>query len=384
MRPGFEFFFEDSHRELAQKVEKFASPELEAMFAQEDEAVAAREFVKKLGAEGFLRYVVPAAFGGANANLDLRSLCLVREGLGIRHGMAEFLFAMQALGSYPITLAGTPELKRRFLSPVAAGEMIAAFAVTEAEAGSDVAALKTTAVRGRSEWILDGSKTFISNAGIADFYIVFAKSDPAAGHKGISAFVVEKDAPGLVLKKKLEVIAPHPIGELAFEGCRIPAENLLGATGDGFKIAMQTLDLLRTSVGAAALGLSRRGIDEAISYVKQRHQFGKALAELQSVQMEIASMETQWEAARLLVYRSAWKKDQGAERITKEASMAKYFATETAQWIIDRALQLHGGRGVLKGEVVERLYREIRALRIYEGATEVLKTVIARQIFEAK
>lgn len=380
MRSGFDFFFDVHHRELADKVEKFASEEVDPIFAKADETSAARTMVKKLGGAGFLRYVVPAAFGGVHQNLDLRSICILREALGYRHGMAEFLFAMQGLGSMPITLAGTQELKRRLLTPVVAGDAIAAFAITEADAGSDVAALKTTAVRSGSEWVLDGAKTFISNAGIADFYVVFAKTDPAAGNKGISAFVVEKDTKGLILKKKLEVIAPHPIGELSFEGCRVPAENLLGATGDGFKIAMQTLDMLRTTVGAAALGLSRRAIDEAISYTKKRQQFGKPLSDFQAVQLDLAQMEIEWDAARLLVYRSAWMKDHGTERLTKESAMAKYFATEKANWIIDRAVQLHGGQGVLKGVVVERLYREIRALRIYEGASEILKLIVARTV----
>lgn len=383
MRPGFEVFFEDAHRELAEKAVRFAA-ETEEIFAQSDEATACREFVGKMGRAGFLRYVVPAAFGGASAQIDLRSLCLIREALAYRHGIGDLLFAMQGLGSYPITLAGSPEMRRKYLGAVAAGEAIAAFAVTETEAGSDVAAMRTTAVRGRAEWILDGTKTFISNAGIADYYVVFAKTDPEAGHKGISAFVVDKDTKGFAVKRKIEISAPHPIGEVAFEGCRVPAENLLGATGDGFKISMQTLDLLRTSVGAAALGLARRAIDEATAYAKKRKQFGKSLGELQSVQFDIAQMETEWEAARLLVYRSAWVKDKGAERVTKESAMAKMFATEAAQRIIDRAVQIHGGLGVTRGVVVERLYREIRPLRIYEGTSEILKLVIARSFLEEK
>lgn len=383
MRPGFEVFFEDAHRDLAEKAVKFAA-ETEPIFAQSDEATACREFVGKMGRAGFLRYVVPAAFGGASAQIDLRSLCLIREALAYQHGIGDLLFAMQGLGSYPITLAGSPEMRRKYLGAVAAGEAIAAFAVTETEAGSDVAAMRTTAVRGRAEWILDGTKTFISNAGIADYYVVFAKTDAEAGHKGISAFVVDKDTKGFSVKRKIEITSPHPIGEVAFEGCRVPAENLLGATGDGFKISMQTLDLLRTSVGAAALGLARRAIDEATSYAKKRKQFGKSLGELQSVQFDIAQMETDWEAARLLVYRSAWVKDKGAERVTKESAMAKMFATEAAQRIIDRAVQIHGGLGVTRGVVVERLYREIRPLRIYEGTSEILKLVIARSFLEEK
>ena len=384
MNEGFDFFFEDAHRDLAARIERFAAQEAEATLSKADEEAACRSFVGKLGSAGFLRYILPAAFGGATASPDLRSICLIRETLARFHGMGEMLFAMQALGSTPIAIAGTQELRRRFLPAVAAGESIAAFAVTESEAGSDVASLKTTAVRGRSEWILDGTKTFISNAGIADFYVVFAKTDAAAGNKGISAFVVEKDAKGLLMKRKIELLAPHPIGEVAFEGCRVPAENLLGATGDGFKIAMQTLDLLRTTVGAAALGFAGRALDEALAHAQRRRQFGRALAEFQGVQFDLADMRTEWEAARLLVYRSAWVKDRGAERVTREAAMAKLFATETAQRIIDRAVQIHGGQGVVRGVPVERLYREIRALRIYEGTSEILKLVIARSLLENK
>jgi len=385
MNEGFEFFFEDHHHKLVGEAVQFASKEIQPLTETEkDEENLAREIVSRLGKGGFLRYFIPEVFGGIGKEPDLRSLCLIREVLGYTSGMAEFLFAMQGLGSVPITLAGSAEIKRKFLPAVCGGDAIAAFAITEPEAGSDVASLQTVAVRSRSEWILDGTKTLISNAGIADFYIVFAKTDPAAGNKGISAFVVEKNSPGLTLTKKLEPIAPHPLGEIAFVGCRVPAENLIGGTGEGFKIAMKTLDLLRTTVGAAALGLSRRAIHETLGWVRRRKQFGSPLSAFQGVQSDLAEMQTRWDAARMLVYRSAWIRDGGAKRVTKESAMAKYFATEAAQWIIDRAVQLHGGMGVIKGVAVERLYREIRALRIYEGTSEILKLVIARSLLEEK
>lgn len=381
---GYEFFFSKEHEGLGERVREIAKKEILPILEKHEgeEENAAREIVSCMGKAGFLRFLVSDAYGGVGEKLDLRSLCLIRESLAYYNGMAEFLFAMQGLGSYPITLAGDKDLKRKFLPAILSGEAVGAFAVTEPEAGSDVASMKTSAVRSRTEWILDGTKTFISNAGIADFYIVFAKTDAAAGHKGISAFVVEKDMKGLEFKKKQVTMSPHPLGEIAFEGCRVPASNLLGATGEGFKIAMKTLDLLRTTVGAAALGLARRAIDEALDHVKSRKQFGQPLSSFQLVQQDIADMETQWDASRLLVYRSAWTKDNGAERVTKESAMAKSYATEAAGRIIDRALQLHGGTGVLKGTTVERLYREIRALRIYEGTTEILKMVIARSVLE--
>jgi len=292
------------------------------------------------------------------------------------------MFAMQGLGSYPITLAGGEALKRRHLPRVVSGEAIAAFALTEPEAGSDVAALQTAARRDGDHYELDGVKTFISNAGLADFYVVFAKTNPDQGHKGISAFVVEPSMSGFVVERKLELIAPHPIGVVRFERCQVPRESLLGDEGQGFKIAMQTLDVFRATVAAAAVGMARRALDEALAYSRQRVQFGRPIAEFQGIQFKLGEMATELEAARLLVYRAAWKKDQGAERVTRESAMAKLYATEMAQRVIDQAVQIHGGNGVVKGFVVERLYREIRALRIYEGTSEIQKVVIARELLK--
>jgi len=280
------------------------------------------------------------------------------------------------------TLAGGEALKRRHLPRVVSGEAIAAFALTEPEAGSDVAALQTAARRDGDHYELDGVKTFISNAGLADFYVVFAKTNPDQGHKGISAFVVEPSMSGFVVERKLELIAPHPIGVVRFERCQVPRESLLGDEGQGFKIAMQTLDVFRATVAAAAVGMARRALDEALAYSRQRVQFGRPIAEFQGIQFKLGEMATELEAARLLVYRAAWKKDQGAERVTRESAMAKLYATEMAQRVIDQAVQIHGGNGVVKGFVVERLYREIRALRIYEGTSEIQKVVIARELLK--
>jgi acyl-CoA dehydrogenase len=287
---------------------------------------------------------------------------------------------MQGLGSFPVSLAGSSELKQRILPRVSSGEAIAAFAITEPEAGSDVGAIQTTARREGDSYVIDGVKTFISNAGLADFYSVFASTDPEKGSKGLAAFLVERDAPGFRFEEKIELISPHPIGRISFDGCRVPATNLLGEEGEGFKIAMRTLDTFRSTVGAAACGLAWRALDEAISYAKRRVQFGRPIAEYQATQMKLAEMATELDAARLLVYRAAWKKDSGSERVTLEASMAKLFATEAAQRIIDAAVQIHGGTGVVRGSAVEHLYRDVRALRIYEGTSEIQKLVIAGQL----
>lgn len=374
-------FFEPHHDELALAVRAFAAQELE-LHAQRDEheRERARELVRLMATEGLLRYVAPAAWGGLWPGLDVRSLCLIREGLAYGSGLADTMFAMQGLGSYPITLAGSEALKRRYLPRVVSGETIMAFALTEPEAGSDVAALQSLAQLEGDYYELSGVKTFISNAGLADVYIVFAKTAADAGHKGISAFVVEPTMDGFFVERTLPLIAPHPIGVIRLDRCRVPCEHRLGEEGQGFKIAMQTLDLFRPTVAAAAVGMARRALDEAISYSRRRVQFGRSLCEFQGIQFKLAEMATELDAARLLVYRAAWKKDQGAERMTREAAMAKLYATEAAQHIIDQAVQIHGGNGVVKGFAVERLYREIRALRIYEGTSEIQKLVIARQL----
>jgi acyl-CoA dehydrogenase len=321
---------------------------------------------------------VPAPAGIAE-RLDVRSLCVSRETLAYRSALADFAFAMQGLGAGPISLFGTDDQKAAYLPGVAAGELVPAFALSEAEAGSDVANVSTTATRDGDAWVIDGEKTWISNAGIADFYIVFARTGEA-GAKGLSAFVVEAGAAGMEVAGRLETISPHPLGTIRLSACRVPAEALLATPGAGFRVAMATLDVFRSTVGAAAVGLARRALDETVSHVRSRQLFGGPMADLPGVQAKVAAMATDIDAAALLVYRAAWMKDAGAERVTKEAAMAKSFATEAAQRVIDAAVQLFGGRGVTAGHIVERLYRDIRPLRIYEGATEVLGLVVGRQI----
>ena len=357
--------------------------------------------VKQLGAGGWTRYAVPAAYGGALDQLDSRALCLIRETLAYHEGLADFAFAMQGLGSGAISLAGSDALKAAYLPRVARGEAIAAFALTEPEAGSDVGAMTTSAryvaASGGGSYLLNGTKTWISNGGIADFYCVFARSDAASkGARGISAFVVDADTPGLIIAERLDVIAPHPLATLRFENCRVPASQLLGHAGQGFKLAMQTLDIFRASVAAAALGFARRAFDEAVARAKSRPMFGGKLADLQLTQAALGDMATLIDSAALLTYRAAWQRDAaiaaaaapgapGAaapQRTTREAAMAKMTATENAQIVIDRALQMFGGQGVRSGETVEKLYREIRALRIYEGATEVQKIIIGKEVLK--
>ena len=371
-------FLEEHHSELSDRVTRMARERVREISHEQSEDEQSRALVGLLAAEGLLDYTVPRASGGAV--LDVRALCVIRERLCYESSLADLMFAMQGLGSFPITLAGSGEIKQRFLPEVRAGNSIAAFAITEPDAGSDVSAIQTTARRDGTHFVIDGAKTFISNAGLADFYTVFAKTDPERGSKGISAFVVERDAPGFSFQEKIELIAPHPIGRIRFDGCRVPAANLLGEEGAGFKIAMATLDTFRPTVGAAAAGLAGRAMDEAISYAKRRAQFGRPIAEFQSTQIKLADMATELDAARLLVYRAAWKKDAGAQRVTLESAMAKLYATEAAQRVIDQAVQIHGGTGVVRGSVVERLYREVRALRIYEGTSEIQRLVIAGQL----
>jgi acyl-CoA dehydrogenase len=377
---------EDHHRQLAEQVDRFVRDQVRDAAPCETEDGEARRLVEALAREGLLAYAVPAEFdSGANA-LDVRALCVVREHLAYESSLADLMFAMQGLGSFPVTLAGSNEIKRTILPKVRSGEAIAAFAITEPGAGSDVSAIQTTARREGASYVIDGVKTFISNAGLADFYTVFAKTDCDKGSKGISAFVVEKNAPGFLFEEKIELIAPHPIGRLRFDACRVPSSNLLGEEGQGFKIAMTTLDTFRATVGAAAVGLASRALDESLAYAKRRVQFGRPISEFQATQMKLAEMVTDLDAARLLVYRAAWMvdlmKDSGAGRVTKESAMAKLFATEAGGRIVDAAVQIHGGTGVVRGSVVERLYREVRALRIYEGTSEIQKLVIANQLLK--
>jgi alkylation response protein AidB-like acyl-CoA dehydrogenase len=374
-------FFEAQHRKLAHELAAWAARHLTPQ-DEHDTDQACRRLVQLLGEAGWTRYAVGGqAYGGVFETIDTRAVCLIRETLAYHQGLADFAFAMQGLGSGAITLHGTPEQKARYLSQVAQGRLIAAFALSEPEAGSDVGALCTEARPEGETYVLNGQKTWISNGGIADFYVVFARAPDSQGSKGISAFVVEADTPGLKIAERLEVMAPHPLATLRFEDCRVDKSQLLGAEGQGFKIAMQTLDIFRTSVAAAAFGFARRALDEALHRATHRKMFGQTLADFQLTQARLAQMATQVDAAALLTYRAAWLRDQGRQ-VTQEAAMAKLFATEHAQQVIDAALQLWGGLGVTRGQVVESLYREIRALRIYEGASEVQQLIIARELLK--
>ncbi|HEY8296937.1 MAG TPA: acyl-CoA dehydrogenase family protein [Candidatus Baltobacteraceae bacterium] len=372
-------FFSETHRELARDLGAWAAAQ--SYPQTRDPSAECVGWVRALGAAGWLRWVVPAAYGGACDRLDVRSICIARETLAYRDGIAEFAFAMQGLGSGAIQLAGSQELQARYLPAVGAGRAIAAFAISERDAGSDVAAMQTRARRDGQSYVLDGEKTWISNAGIADFYVVFARTGDA-GAKGLSAFVVEKESAGFAVTETIDTIAPHPLGTIRFAECRIPAGNRIGAEGEGFKIAMATLDVFRATVGAAALGFARRAFDESRTHAKSRTLFGAPLAALQLTQAKLAAMALDIDASALLVYRAAWTKDTGAARVTREAAMAKLFATEAAGRVCDAAVQLFGGRGVTRGEIVEALYRDVRALRIYEGASEVQHIVIARSVLE--
>ncbi len=380
-------FFDDGHRRLASDLEQWARAALPALLQGAEASLDAvyscvRRIVEEMGGAGLLRVCVPRAYGGAQEHLDVRSLCLAREIMGRASGLADFALAMQGLGSAPITLYGREEQKRFILPRVAAGTALAAFALSEPDAGSDVSAISTTARRDGSSWRLDGVKTWISNAGLAAFYVIFARTGEGPGTKGLSAFIVDANCAGLDVSERIDVMAPHPLGTLRLNGCRVPDDCLLGQAGEGFKIAMATLDIFRTTVGAAALGLARRAMDEAVERARQRRMFGRAQAEFQLTQEKLADMAISIDASALLIYRSAWTKDVSGGRVTREASMAKLFATEAAQQVIDAAVQIFGGLGVVRGVTVERLYREIRALRIYEGASEVLKLIIASKVLE--
>lgn len=380
-------FFDDGHRDLAREFEWWAEVSLPPLLhGAEDDLDAVyfciRRLVGAMGKAGMLRLCVPAAYGGARETLDVRSLCLAREILGKASGLADFAFAMQGLGSAPVTLFGSESQKRAILPGIAAGTKLGAFALSEPEAGSDVGALMTTATRDGDGWCLNGVKTWISNAGLADYYIVFAREENTVGTKGLSAFLVESGTPGLDDSERIDVIAPHPLGTLRLENCRVPGDCLIGQSGQGFKIAMSTLDIFRSTVGATALGFARRAMEEAAERALDRRMFGQALAEFQITQSKLGDMAVLIDASALLVYRSAWTKDVKGARVTREASTAKLFATEAAQQVIDSAVQIFGGLGVVRGVTVERLYREIRALRIYEGASEVLKLIIASTVLD--
>jgi len=381
-------FFEERHRQLARDVEAFAVRELAtlAAHAHDDAAIdaACRDIVRRLGRAGLLAHACAPAPG---TQLDVRGLCITREVLARHAGLADFAFAMQGLGTGAISIAGSAAQRAAYLPPVMRGERIAAFALSEPQAGSEVGAIATAASRDGDGYVLNGTKTWISNGGIADHYVVFARTAGMPGGKdgarGLSAFIVDATAPGLEIAARIPVIAPHPLATLAFRDCRVPAHALIGAEGDGFRIAMATLDVFRTTVGAAALGFARRALDEAIRRCREREVFGRPLGEYQLTQAKIADMALAIDAAALLVYRAAWTKDTTGRRVTREASMAKLYATESAQQVIDMAVQLFGGTGVVAGVAVEALYREIRALRIYEGTSEIQRLVIASSVLGA-
>ncbi|MEO9530785.1 acyl-CoA dehydrogenase family protein [Roseibium sp.] len=370
-------FFDDTHRALSEDLENWADANL-VPADHTDTDMACRDLVARLGKAGFLQHT-----GAADGVLDVRSLCLIRETLARHDGLADFAFAMQGLGTGAISLFGTDAQKADWLPKTRSGKAISAFALTEPKSGSDVANSTMTATDDGDAYVLDGEKTWISNGGIADVYTLFARTGEGPGAKGLSAFIVTPDLPGFEVAERLETIAPHPLASLRFTGCRVPKANLLGAPGAGFRIAMSVLDIFRSTVAAAALGFARRALDESLSRVITREIGGAPLFDLQLVQGHIADMALDIDAAALLVYRAAWTKDSGAPRVTREAAMAKLFATDQAQAVIDKAVQLHGGDGVRSGSAVEKLYREIRALRIYEGASDVQKIIIARQTLGA-
>jgi acyl-CoA dehydrogenase len=373
--------FDEEHRAFATALQRWLD---EAIVDEgdDDPASICRAWVRALAEAGWLRACVPTLYGGLRSELDLRTLCLARERLADHSALADFAFAMQGLGGAPIALFGSAELKKRYLPEIAAGRRIAAFALSEYEAGSDVGALRTKAARDGDWYVLDGEKAWISNAGIAEVYVVFARTG-GDGAKGLSAFAVDASTNGFRVERTIETISPHPLGTLRLEGARVPLSSRIGEDGEGFKIAMAVLDLFRSTVGAAAVGFARRALDESIAHVKRRRLFGAPLADLQLTQAAIATMATDLDAAALLVYRAAWTKDSGRARVSREAAMAKWFATEAAGRICDRAVQLFGGRGVTRGEIVERLYRDVRALRIYEGASEIQQLIIAKRVLEA-
>jgi acyl-CoA dehydrogenase len=373
-------FFGSEHSAVAERLDAFAASGALTSVDHHDTDNACRDLVRRLGEAGLLSLATGDA--GKTA-IDSRSVCLARETLAWHDGLADFAFAMQGLGTGAIGLSGSDELKAAVLPKVTSGEWISAFALSEKEAGSDVAAMACAAREDGDSYVLDGEKTWISNGGIADVYTVFARTGEAPGTRGISAFVVFADDPGFSISERIDVIAPHPLATIRFDGCRIPASRRLGTPGEGFKIAMRTLDIFRASVAAAALGFARRALDEALAHAKSRKMFGATLSDLQLTQASLGDMATGIDAATLLTYRAAWRRDVQKLPTTKEAAMAKMTATETAQSVIDRAVQLFGGRGVRTGEIVESLYREIRALRIYEGATEVQKLIVARELIKA-
>lgn len=375
-------FFEDHHRNLASDLESWCQKNIKDI-DHSDVDQACRDILQKLAEGGWLKYVIPKAYGGIFDDFDVRSLCIIRETLARHDGLVDFVFAMQGLGSGTITLFGSEENKTEYLPFVANGEKMAAFALTELESGSDVANMTTTAKLNDDHYIINGDKTFISNGGIADYYVLFARTGDAPGAKGLSAFILNADTEGLEITERINVTAPHPLATLSFKNCKIEKTKRLGNSGDGFKAAMATLDIFRTTVGAAALGFSRCALSEAATRTNERNLFGAPLNNLQLVQGMLAECATDVDTSALLIYRAAWTRDTKERRVTREAAMAKMHSTETAQQVIDKAIQIFGGQGVVSGVKVEELYREIRALRIYEGATEVQKVIIARELLKS-
>ncbi len=381
-------FFDAQHRAFAEELDTWAYQAVADVEGgdggHDDVDATCRHWVRALGHAGWLKHCVPAGYGGAHDPLQSLYLVIARETLARHSGLADFAFTMQGLGSVPITLAGSDDLKNQYLPRVAKGDAIAAFALTEPDAGSDVAAMSLSARRTGDHYVLDGEKTFISNGGIADFYVVFARTGEAPGARGISAFVVDAGMPGFEIAERIGVTAPHPLARLRFQSCRVPLSHLVGTPGEGFKIAMRGLDIFRAGVAAAALGFARRALDEALGRAATRKMFGQTLGDFQLTQAALADMATEIDAAALLTYRAAWLRDVEGVTTTREAAMAKMAATEGAQRVIDRALQMFGGLGVSVGSVVEQLYRDIRPLRIYEGATEVQKLIIGRDLLKAR
>ena len=376
-------FFEPRHKALASRLDAFIDSGPMSAIDHDDVDASCRRLVRAMGEAGLLDFAVAPPDSAASA-IDSRSACLARETLAWPDGLADFAFAMQGLGSGALAIAGSLEMRAVVLPKTRSGEWLAAFALSEKDAGSDVAAMATQARRDGDAYVLDGEKTWISNGGIADVYTLFARTGEAPGARGLSAFVVFPGDPGFSVTERIDVIAPHPLATIRLENCRIPASRLIGLPGGGFKIAMQTLDIFRASVAAAALGLARRALDESLAHARERKMFGAALADLQLTQAALGDMATEIDAAALLTYRAAWRRDVQKLPTTREAAMAKMAATESAQAVIDRALQMFGGRGVRRGEIVESLYREIRALRIYEGATEVQRLIVARELLKAR
>jgi acyl-CoA dehydrogenase len=375
-----DFRRDEQERQLRERLESWKRHNPSVEQDPDDLERDACGLARRLGTDGFMAYAIPHQYGGVRETVQARDLCVIREELASHSALADVMFGVQALGSYPIVIAGTAEQKQRYLPPLATAENIAAFALTEPEAGSDAAAIRTRATKVSGGYRLDGSKCFISNAGIAHTYVVFASTEPNVRAKGISAFIVQADASGFSVKEKTRLLSPHPIGVLSFDNCFVAQQQMLGTDGEGLSIAFRTLDTLRSTVGAAAVGFARRALSEALAYSQSRRQFGRPIGDFQGIQFKLADMAADLEAARLLVYQAAWAHDMQDPELPLKSSIAKLFATEAAQRIVDQALQIHGGNGVVAGHIMERLYRDVRALRIYEGSSEIQKLVIAKSL----